>query len=564
MKTEYAVGAVRVSSTKQGLQGDSPDDQKHQIERRAQQLSERLGIEIRIVKWFKFVESASGELDTQPIQQTISYCSENSKISYFIFKSIDRMTRGGGVMYGLLKMQLAKYNVRLVDTYGVINDQETNTLAHLGIEYKWSKYDTSWITELLEAERAKGDVRDILTRLIGAEIRYQQLGYWVSNPPYGYKNIRIETHHGKRTVLASHEVESKFILKMYELKLLGTQSDEQIVKEINELGYKSRRVNKRDKQVRTRIIGFSGEKPLTVKQLNRYIRRPIYAGIIKRKWTKNIPIRGLFDGLISVDTFNKANRGKYVIVEEGDTIKMFKNKPPDWQLRKTKDNPLYPYKQYVLCPKCRKQLLGSASRGKSGKRFPAYHCHRGHYFRVPIEKFNKTIREFIIDVRFKDHFKRRFSGIVLEEWEKRRKAISSDSNTLEQRVIDIRGKKDLIIDRIKRVESSIAIRAFEKELEQVELELTRAIYKRDHKENEEVDIQTLINYAKYYMEHFGELLLESDNPAQRGGMFGLIFDDLPTYEDLLCGTPRLAPLFMLNQQSEVAESQVVIRQGLEP
>ncbi len=32
---------------------------------------------------------------------------------------------------------------------------------------------------MLEAERAKDEMRDIMSRMIGAEIRYSRLGYWV-------------------------------------------------------------------------------------------------------------------------------------------------------------------------------------------------------------------------------------------------------------------------------------------------------------------------------------------------------------------------------------------------
>ncbi len=50
-----AVAAIRISSLKQGLQGDSPEDQKQQIERFAKSHN------IHIKKFFIFMESASKE-----------------------------------------------------------------------------------------------------------------------------------------------------------------------------------------------------------------------------------------------------------------------------------------------------------------------------------------------------------------------------------------------------------------------------------------------------------------------------------------------------------------------
>ena len=109
-----SIAILRVSSTKQGLQGDSPDDQKHQILIKAQ----LLGIKPEDITFFKLILSASGEV--QPSQQAIDYCKHN-KIKYCFIKSIDRFTRGGAFWYINLKSQLTKYGVQLVDVLGVIS-----------------------------------------------------------------------------------------------------------------------------------------------------------------------------------------------------------------------------------------------------------------------------------------------------------------------------------------------------------------------------------------------------------------------------------------------------------
>ena len=154
---ENGVGILRVSSKKQGLQGDSPEQQKIQIENRRKQLAIIRNTDIRIKEWFNFAESASGDFDLQPLQKVIAYCKNpQNKVKFCFFKSIDRMTRGGSIIYGLLKMQLARYGVQPIDVYGIISDKKTNTLEHLDVRYTWSEYSTTWIAELLEAERSHG------------------------------------------------------------------------------------------------------------------------------------------------------------------------------------------------------------------------------------------------------------------------------------------------------------------------------------------------------------------------------------------------------------------------
>src|SRR5438132_1493768 len=79
--------------------------------------------------------------EEQPVQEAIDYC-KNSKnnIQMVLIKSIDRFTRGGSTPYDQMKTQLTKYGVKLVDLYGIIGNQQINTLNHLDIEFPWSVY----------------------------------------------------------------------------------------------------------------------------------------------------------------------------------------------------------------------------------------------------------------------------------------------------------------------------------------------------------------------------------------------------------------------------------------
>ncbi|MGH7203676.1 MAG: recombinase family protein [Candidatus Levyibacteriota bacterium] len=365
-KMENAVAAIRVSSTKQGLQGDSPQAQKEQIEQFAKLHN------INVKKFFIFIESASKE--QQPVQEAIDYCKNpKNDIQLFVIKSIDRFTRGGSYFYDHMKMQLSSNGVRLIDIYGIISNQDVNTLEHLGLEYDWSVYSPTKKSEILEAERAKDEIRDILSRMIGAEVRYVRMGYRVRPSPYGYVNTKIDTPHGKRVILAPHPQEAPLIIKMFELRAKKTMTDEEIVTVINKMGYKSRTHLLRDARDKTIVIGQRGGIKLNVKRFAEYIKKPIYAGINDEKWTNDEPVKTKFKGLVSVDLFNKANRGKVVLTEENGGITIYKNRPEEWRLKKCVKNPDYPYKRFVLCPTCRYPLYGSASRGRNGTRYLFYY-----------------------------------------------------------------------------------------------------------------------------------------------------------------------------------------------
>ncbi len=557
-KTESAVAAIRVSSTKQGLQGDSPQAQKEQIEQFAKVHN------IHVSKFFIFMESASKE--EQPVQEAIDYCKNpKNDIQLFIIKSIDRFTRGGSYFYDYLKMQLVKYNVKLIDIYGIISNHEVNTLEHLGIEYDWSVYSPTKKAEILEAERAKDEIRDILSRMIGAEIRYVRMGYRVCTPPFGYMNEKTETPHGKRVILKPQSQESQWIRRIFELRALGTMTDRQIVEEINSIGFQTRKQFKRNPKDKTQVLGSKGGKSLNLKQFWRYIENPVYAGISIHKWTDNKPIKGQFEGLVSIDTYNKANRGKFVITEQDGKVSIARRQPKDWQLKKSTRNPEYPYKKYVLCPICKKPFYGSASKGRWGGHFPAYHCSRDHkYLRIPTKTFEETIKNFVKHLHITKEYIEALKKESLNEWKNRMGEKQNDVSDLEKRIEALKLTIISSTEKIKMLSSEIALKAIESDIITAKKQIDELEQAKQEKNIELINMEIVLDNVTYYMEHLDELLLGTPDPLRRAAFFSVLFEKTPSYDDLLFGTPHLEQCFALSEDFYCSQNQFVSHQGLEP
>ena len=59
------------------------------------------------------------------------------------------------------------------------------------------------------------------------------------------------------------------------------------------------------------IIKFSN-----LEELQNFIKRTSYCGIICKKWTKYIPIKAKWEGIVSIDLWNRANRGKFFLEQD--------------------------------------------------------------------------------------------------------------------------------------------------------------------------------------------------------------------------------------------------------
>ena len=538
--------AIRVSSDKQGLDGDSPEAQREQGEAYAKAHN------IVITETIILLESASHE--TQPMQKVIDACKDKSKgFQVVLIKSIDRFTRGGGDYYSPLKRQLTRLGIALEDMYGVIGKQQINTLEHTGFKYYWSEFNPTQKSEYLEAERAKDEMRDIMSRMIGAEIRYTQLGYWMRRPHYGFRSVKIDTKNGKRTILKPDRNEAKFIIKLFEMRAAHVYTNQQIADELNSMGFRSRVTIVRDKYDRTKIKRQIGGRKMTAKMIDQYTSKLVYCGIIKEKWTHDKPVKAQFDGLVSVDLFNEANRGRvFVEVDSRDNITIKRKAVPDHLKNKQVYNPDYPYKQVVACPKCGKTLSGSATRGKLGKHYPAYHCSRdGHYFRVSKPEFDKTIEDFVRAITIKPEYVDDVIAAIAELWRERQTGqIDANRQRLEHRD-SLQSQIKATVNRMRIVTSETALKYLEEDIVSVEKELAELDEEIARQPNLQAEFDQVLQYAKYILEHLSELLLDLCNPLRKAAFFGAIFNKLPTYEQINFGTHKNSPPPEVNELFQI-------------
>lgn len=544
-KVRSGLLAIRVSSGKQKRDGDSPEEQRQRGESLARSQN------IQLVDTVILVESASHE--DQPMQEIVERCRANPDIEIVLVKAIDRFTRGGSAAYIKLKEQLDQLNVALIDTFGIIDSRRVNTLEHTGFKYYWSDYSPSFKSEILEAEHAKDELRDIMTRMIGAEIRYTQLGYWMRQPPYGFTSETVDTNHGKRVILKPHPEESVFIRRVFDMRAQGIYSSQEIADEINGLGFQTRISYVRDKYDRSKVKKITGGRKMDVKMVDRIAHNLIYAGIIKGKWTNDKPVKAQFEGIVSVGLFNKANHGRLIIEMTDREIFVHHKQPPKWQQVKKMINPKFPFKKVIGCPHCKKPLSASAARGKLGKYYPAYHCSRdGHYFRMPQAEFDATIERFVKSIELEPQHIDKLLEMIEVSWRaQQQQRAQNDQQLIEQRQA-LEAQIRVTVDRMKVITSETALKYMGNDIEDAEKQIKELDSKLANKAEDEVDIVQILQYARYLLKHLSELILDLSNPLRKAAFFGVIFNQMPSYADLDFETHEKSPLPGVNGLFRIA------------
>lgn len=542
---------MRVSTRKQAISGD----QEIQL-KKCKAYADKEGWNVEVF----YITESGRKQDREEFEKVIDYCIDpKNGVDYLLVFNISRFTRLGSEDYFRIKRKLEQAGVKLRDSDGKIQDTK-NTFEDLGVEYEFTLESPSEKQETAEANEAKAESKKALQTMIRSEIEYVRMGYWTRRPLYGFQNIKIDTEHGERTIMVEKEPEAIIMRTIFTMRAQG-YDDKEIVTKVNSMGFRTAKRKKRDRINAKKVIGYIGGKPLTTKRLQSMIMNPAYAGVICEKWTLHKPVKANFTGLVDIETYNIALRGKKVIKETNGKLEILKNQKPQIRLR---NNPLYPFKS-LRCHICGSPLMASTSRSKSGRHIPRYHCARNHkYWSENKKEFEKTIYSFIHELRFaKDYFPL-FKEIVLDVWNQKQQSAVQESLSYGQRVNELRAEKQLILERVKSIESKVLLDELAKDMERVNQELGQAEFHRNTKESQEHDMDLLLTYTEYFVEHLEELLIDRDNPAKQTALFGLLFENMPTYQKIVSGTPELALVFDLNEDSAKEKSRYVDPRGIEP
>jgi len=553
--TPRCVIHCRVSTAKQAYEGESLEVQRSIC----LDIASRNGWVLAHEPW---LESYSGRKDVRPVfADVIAFLDAHpGQVRYYVFRAIDRFTRGGTGMYEQMKAALARRGVELVDSMGVIQPVK-NTLEHVGFEYEWSRVSPSEVAEAVLATTAKAEATTILTRLIGQEIRLTQHGYKIREAVDGYRNERIQVDGKRRVVQVPDPERAHFYRAMFELRAEGQLTDAQIVERINAMGFRSRVRNRWDPS-HQRVIAKCGGIKLSVKRYQEIIKRPIYCGVVWEKWTNWRPVRAAYDGLVSIDAWNAANRGSRVILETSRGLELQVNAGAAREHR-SKNNPQYPFRRVVLCPICHKPFLGSASRSRSGRHVPAYHCARNHP-RLARNKpaFEGSVGDFISGLRFERSVVSAVVDLVRQRYGSRGAELAAQATECAKAVAALEAQKADAARAFLSATTDTTRRALEREVERLDRDISQAQVEGERLSFSEAELDDYLHKLEEIMEHPALLLENAENPRLLRSRFDLAFEQLPTLTEIESGTAKLSAIMHLCEGVEDPRSVQVRPPGL--
>lgn len=552
---------ARVSTQKQSTQGESLSVQIDEMRRYAK------GKGWNILS--EFQEQFTGTSENRPemnnaIDRIRMYKEKGINVDYLLITKIDRNSRWPSDIHFRIKGKLKDVWVELKDVQWVIQSERSAVdIQWVNTDsYDWAMYNPSETTEVFMAMSSQQERRAILQRTIPQEIRNSYEGYWTRPSVFWYETKAIISETGSRkTIQVSNTIESRWIIRLFELRA-EWYSDVDIVQEINDMWYISRIQTSWDK-AKTRAIWKKWGKKLNVKQLQLYIKNPIYAWIWVVTWRGN-PSRVViqkYSGLISIDLWNKANKGKKKITLENWIARILEGNElvefPEIK-RRFHNHPDFPFSNLIFADNSTKYLNWNSPKGSNGTRYMYYSAKSEHgNANYTKEIFESTIIEYIqsLEVDFAwwwNLFDFAIEGIGKIRTDEYRESLTYREDNLNWLI----EKKKIINEQIG------AFISFPEILHEKNLELKDLNSKIIEVQNslskwqEEFDNSIIKKYGKLFIENIWKIASNTKEHEVLKVIFEFIFRSTPTFWEIVNrNTPLQSFLALWSQQKILHEGE---------
>lgn len=440
---------IRVSTDEQADKGYSQRDQEERLKKYCSQNNIAIG---QII-----FEDYSAKTFNRPawIKLLEDLKKRSNKTNLILFTKWDRFSRNAGDAYQMISI-LTKLG---------IEPQAVEQPLDLSIPE-----NKMMLAIYLAAPEVEND-RRALNTFYGMR-RARKEGRYMCKAPFGYINRSKEN--GMKYI-AVNEQES-FVLKWAFNEIAkGVLAADQVRQQMN-------------KYVKKRKISKSNFHVL--------IRNPLYCGKIfipKHKDEEAHFVEGQHESIIDEKLFNAVQQ-----ILDGNKRAIRPNV-------KTLSDENLPLRGFLICPKCQRNLTGSASKGRNG-RYYYYHCTASCGFRQRAENANEIFEKGLMTLEIKEPIKKILKKILIDNYQKyiqnpinEKKEIAKQIDELNKKLSTARNK--LLSEIIDDQEYLTIKKDYKNQIETLEEELNKSEEKREISNIGQIingAIEAITNIAKLY------------------------------------------------------------------
>lgn len=159
---------------------------------------------------------------------------------------------------------------------------------------------------------------------------------------------------------------------------------------------------------------------------------------------------------------------------------------------------------------------------------------------MPKDDFDEKISKFVERIQVNPERFDEVAAAVMKVWEQKQVKVQADTQLRNNKRNEYEAEIRTIVDKMKIVSLPTALKYMEEDVAKLEQQIND-LETRDNEQEmtEGADMATVLTYLKYFVEHMKDLLIDHCNPILRARYFGVIFDQVPSYAEINCGTTEI-------------------------
>ena len=435
----------------------------------------------------------SGDINKRRLADLYNYCVKNSgKFDVLMVFKLNRFARSVE-QHSWLRARLREHGILLRSATESINESPEGKLME---------------NVLASIAQFDNDVKSVLVKKNMWQ-RVEQ-GLWPFPPPFGYKP---QVHEGRKIapyIQDDYSIDSvKYIFKVFSE---GHVSKSLIASELTTW----------------KVMTYRGQKVNWSPQLVfKILNNPFYKGFLKHEDGRLI--RGLHEPCVEPEVFERCQ----TLQEVGSKQIIFK---------KT-FNDDFPLKGHVYCDKCGTPLTACWSKGKF-KKYAYYYCQTKECIR-----YGKMIRRNDLEgdyLKLLRNIKPSASAInefelgFVGRYKERESEIKGEYLRTLKDIQDLEKQEEWVVEMARK--GTIPEHLVRKQLDDLEQQLVFAKASLDDSYKDELDIQTLISYAKTFFRKLDMIWVDAA-PKAKARLQNFIFPDGVTYHFSGISNSVICPLF---------------------
>ena len=436
--------------------------------------------------------------DRTQLKEMLEYCRKNKNtIGHLAVYKIDRFARSVQDHMALQAL-LIKMGIMLWSATEPINETTTGKLME-HVLASFAEFDNS-----VRSERCRS----------GMKARAEE-GCWVSHAPTGYINMKDES---KRPTLAFNDKMVEQVRKFFNEFLTGRYTQTEAIALAEKCGV---RTSKGQPMAKTGVIGM--------------LNNIAYAGYIQSVLTGDKRIKALHPPIIQLEQFNEVQailRGHKRTIE-----------PLTTRIKRS-----WPLKRFLYCGQCGQPLTGSASKGRSGGHFGAYHCTKctksrdGATVRFPKAQAHEDFGALLDSLVPSEWALKVFKEIVIRRWNLEYRDVQKERRRIDVEIEALEITKNELFDRwmAGRIKSD---KVYDEQNDRITVQKETLELERANLKSDESDKERIVDQAVHFMANAREIWSNA-KVLDKVRFQKLVFEaGIPVFPDRTFGTAEPSVIY---------------------